>query len=66
MLLATLLCHSCCKTEVLNAPLSPSPPVEKRHKEFPRPPSPSQDTTEKTPIVFNPSVEDWDDNDINL
>lgn len=65
MLLAALLCPSCMKTEVLNAPLSPSPPAEKRHKGFPKDTTEQADTTRK-PIEFNPSVNDWDEQDINL
>jgi hypothetical protein len=53
------------KTEVLNAPLSPSPPAEKRHKGFPKDTTERQDTA-RVPIEFDASVEDWEENDINL
>jgi hypothetical protein len=53
------------KTEVLNAPLSPSPPAEKRHKGFPKDTTERQDTA-RVPIEFNPSVEDWEEKDINI
>lgn len=53
------------KTEVLNAPLSPSPPAEKRHKGFPKDTTERQDTTRK-PIEFNPSVEDWNKTNVDL
>lgn len=56
---------SCLKTEVLNAPLSPSPPAEKRHKGFPKDTTERQDTA-RVPIEFDPSVGDWNEQDINL
>lgn len=63
LFLAALLCPSCMKTEVLNAPQSPAPPMEKRHKEFPRDTTERQDTA-RVPIEFDPSVEDWDETEI--
>lgn len=60
-----LLLSSCMKTEVLNAPLSPSPPAEKRHKGFQKDTTERQDTA-RVPIEFDASVNDWDEQDINL
>lgn len=65
MLLAALSCLSCMKTEVLNAPLSPSPPAEKRHKGFPKDTTERQDTA-RVPIEFDPSVEDWNKTNVDL
>lgn len=64
-LLWLMILPSCLKTEVLNAPQSPSPPMEKRHKGFPKDTTERQDTA-RVPIEFNPSVKDWDEQDINL
>ena len=65
LLLAALLCHSCAKTEVLNAPQSPAPPMEKLHKDFPKDTTERQDTA-RVPIEFDPSVEDWNKTNVDL
>lgn len=64
-LLLLLLLTSCLKTEVLNAPLSPSPPAEKRHKGFPKDTTERQDTA-RVPIEFDASVEDWNKTNVDL
>jgi hypothetical protein len=62
-----LLLSSCMKTEVLNAPAEKEAVVEKRKKpEKPMPEKPEQADTTRKPIEFNPSVNDWDEQDINL
>lgn len=56
---------SCLKTEVLNAPAEEEVEevvVEKRKK--PLPDKPEQTDTTRVPITFNPSVEDWDETDV--
>ena len=64
-----LLFPSCMKTTIIGEPL----PIEQVDtvvlKKPHRPQTPSQDTTEtddRIPIGFNPSVQDWEDTDINL
>lgn len=59
---------SCLKTEVINAiePEEHEAVVEKRRKpEKPMPEKPDNDTT-RVPIGFEPSVEDWNEQDIQL
>ena len=65
------LLTSCVKTEVLNAPtyegIDTAVKREKPHK----PDRPPRDTTEvddtaRVPIGWNPSVEDWNEENINL
>lgn len=60
-----LLFSSCMKTEVLNAPIEQVDTVMYRKPYKPLPPKEKEDTTRK-PIEFNPSVKDWDEQDINL
>lgn len=72
--LVILLClASCMKTEVLNAPeveQIDTVLMRKPHRP-PHPPVPPSDTTEvndttRVPIGFNPSVGDWDEQDVEL
>lgn len=56
---------SCLKTEVLNAPAEEEVVVEKRKKPE-KPDKPEQTDTTRVPITFNPSVEDWEEQDINI
>lgn len=67
------LCLSCMKTSVLNAPeVEPTDTVRKyKPHRPPHPPVPPRDTTEvndtaRVPIGFNPSVGDWEEEDIDL
>lgn len=53
------------KTKVLNAPIEQVDTVMYRKPYKPLPPKEKEDTTRK-PIEFNPSVNDWDEQDINL
>lgn len=72
-LIFLLLLTSCISTEVLNAPeVEPTDTVRmyKPHRP-PHPPVPPRDTTEvndtaRVPIGFNPSVGDWEEEDIDL
>lgn len=61
-LLLLLLLTSCVWTDTL---YEPTPPVEYRkkpHKDMPR--DTSEVDTTRIPIAFNPSVEDWEEQDI--
>ena len=63
-LLLLLLLTSCVWTETDYEPT----PVEYRkkpHKELPADSTDTEDTT-RMPITFNPSVEDWEEQDINI
>lgn len=64
-LLLLLLLTSCIKTEVLNAPIEQMDTVTYRKPYKPFPPKDTTDTT-RVPITFNPSVEDWEEQDINI
>lgn len=67
LLWLSLWLTSCLKTEVLNAPAEEGVVVEKRKKpEKPLPDKPEQTDTTRVPITFNPSVEDWEEQDINI
>lgn len=64
-LLILLVFVSCSKTEVLNAPNPQSvDTLIKAHRDFRKDIIP-QDTT-RVPITFNPSVEDWEEQDIEM
>jgi hypothetical protein len=56
-----MILPSCIKTEVINAPEKKEEIHYKPRKELVN----TTDTTRK-PIEFNPSVNDWDEQDINL
>lgn len=62
----------CMKTEVLNAPEVEQVDTVSMYKPHrpPHPPVPPSDTTEvdtsRVPIGFNPSVEDWEENEVDL
>ena len=60
---------SCLKTEVIGYE-PPEQAVDTMAKEErPMPPRPPKDTTDqdgRVPITFNPSVEDWEEQDINI
>lgn len=66
-----LLLTSCISTEVLNAPEVEQVDTVRMYKPHrPHPPAPPSDTTEvdttRVPIGFNPSVGDWEEEDIDL
>jgi hypothetical protein len=63
--LGILTTTSCLKTDVLNAPIEQADTVLMRKPHRPLLPPIEEDTTRIT-ITFNPSVEDWEENDINL
>lgn len=67
-LLLILLLSSCIKTEVLNAPIEQMDTViyRKPHKTLPPKDSTDTEDTARIPITFNPSVEDWEEQDINI
>ena len=75
ILLLVFLATSCISTEVVGIEPTTAPSIDtttksKPHKP-PRPPDPPKDTTERqdtarVPIEFDPSVKDWDEQDINL
>lgn len=65
VLLLLLLLTSCIKTEVLNAPIEQMDTVMYRKPHKTLPPKDTTDTT-RVPITFNPSVEDWEEQDINI
>ena len=64
ILLSLLLLTSCLKTEVLNAPIEQADTVVMRKPHRPLPP-PIDDTT-RVQIGFNPSVEDWEDTEVDM
>lgn len=71
-LLLLLFLTSCVKTEVINeaVPQIDTVRMYKPHRP-PHPPVPPSDTTEvndttRVPIGFDPSVGDWDEEDIDL
>jgi hypothetical protein len=53
------------KTEVLNAPIEQMDTVMYKKPYKPLPPKEKEDTA-RVPITFNPSVEDWEEQDINI
>jgi hypothetical protein len=59
-LLIILLLSSCMKTEIINAPMPMDidTTATKVHKEFPADTTDRADTA-RVPIGWNPSVEDW-------
>lgn len=70
VILLLLLAAGCAKTEVLNMPEAPvidTSAIKARPKP-PKPPKPPKEEpdTARVPIGFNPSVEDWEENDIDL
>ena len=60
-----LLAAGCAKTEVLNMPEAPAIDTS-AIKARPKPPKPEEPDTTRVPIGFNPSVEDWQENDVDL
>lgn len=64
ILLSLCLLTSCLKTEVLNAPIEQADTVlmRKPHKPLP----PTIDDTARVQIGFNPSVEDWEETEIDI
>ena len=63
-LLLLLLLTSCVKTEIVNEtlPINDTTYVKPR-KELTQP---TDTTEERVPITFNPSVEDWEEKDIEM
>ena len=69
LFLAVTLCPSCLKTEVIGYEPPKQAVDTMAKKERPKPPNPPRDTTgtdERVPIEWNPSVEDWDETDVEL
>lgn len=66
-LLLLLLLTSCVKTEVIHEVLQQQDTVmmKKPHKPL-HPPKDTTDQDGRVPITFNPSVEDWEEQDINI
>lgn len=67
--LLILSCLSCIKTEVLNTPEVEhvdTVMTKKPHKQLPPSDTTEVTDTARVPIGFNPSVEDWEDEDIDL
>ena len=60
-----LLLTSCIKTEVIHEVVPQLDTVLMRKPHRPLPPPIEEDTT-RVQIGFNPTVEDWEENDINL
>lgn len=67
-----LLAVSCMKTEILNAPETRSIDTvyikpEKKHKDIITDTTKVDTTDQRVPIEFDPTVEDWDEeDDINI
>lgn len=72
LFLAVTLCPSCLKTEVIGyePPEQAVDTMAKKERLMPpKPPTPPKDTTDqdgRVPIGWNPSVEDWEEQDINI
>jgi hypothetical protein len=64
-LILLLLLTSCMKTDIINEVEPQLDTVLMRKPHRPLLPQIEEDTTRIT-ITFNPSVEDWEENDINL
>ena len=69
LFLAVTLCPSCLKTEVIGYEPPEQAVDTMAKKERPMPPKPPRDTTERqdtarVPIGWDPSVEDWDETEI--
>lgn len=57
---------SCISTEVIGyEPIELADTTTKAKPHKPLPPTPPRDTTSQEPIGWNPSVEDWEQQDIN-
>lgn len=54
------------KTEVINAHLEQVDTVVLKKPHKPPVPMPPQDTTDRVSIGWNPTVEDWEDVDIDI
>ena len=65
ILLSLLLLTSCLKTEVLNAPIEQADTVVMRKPHRPLPP-PIEEDTIRIQIGFNPTVEDWEDTEVDM
>lgn len=66
LLLVLILMVSCAKTEVLNAPeikQTDTVKLYKQHKSFPPRDTTQIEDTTRAPIGWNPTVEDWENND---
>lgn len=64
-LVLLLLLTSCMKTEVLNAPIEQQDTVMMQKPHRPLPPPIEEDTT-RIQIGFNPTVEDWDEENVEM
>lgn len=64
-LVLLLLLTSCMKTEVLNAPIEQADTVMMQKPHRPLPPPIEEDTT-RIQIGFNPTVEDWDEENVEM
>lgn len=64
--LLLLLClASCMKTEVLNAPIEQADTVMMQKPHRPLSP-PIEEDTARVQIGFNPTVEDWEDTEVDM
>lgn len=69
LLIVLILTVSCVKTEVLNAPeieQIDTVRLYKPHKPFPPKDTIQNEDTTRVPINWNPSVEDWINDTINI
>ena len=59
---------SCLKTEMVEEPMVQVDTVvlKKPHKPLPPPPIESDDTTDRVSIGWNPTVEDWEETDVDM
>ena len=64
-LMLLLLLMGCCKTEILNAPIPMVEQTDTTKKVKTEVDTIQVDTT-RVPITFNPSVEDWEENEIEF
>lgn len=65
VLIILLLLTGCCKTEIINAPIRmpTDTTVTKTHKDFPTDSVEVGDTA-RVPIGWSPSVDDWDETNV--
>lgn len=66
MILLSLLLTSCVKTEVINAHIEQVDTVVLKKPHKPPVPMPPQDTTDRVSIGWNPTVEDWEETEIDI
>lgn len=65
ILLSLLMLTSCLKTEIINESIEQADTVVMKKPHKPLPP-PYEDDTTRVVIGFNPTVEDWDEENVEM